>query len=888
MGIVCRPLLLYNEFLPAEISEREKDWDYQAFGHYDGISIGEKVVLKDMSDLSPLFKQGNIYETNGTYFTHVLWGFYGNGEEEEAFWRIDAPFIYVCLMQLSDDTKAALENRYNNTRKELQKTGVGCLLYHSLDNSDMVLVIKSETADDGFKIVNDLHYEQSRDCLKLRNTYSILGVRRSVIDSDINRVRDNDIVPMVELQIIEKDRERTELLYQKIKKQLNDNGYEDEVIWRKSVLGTEDDAIFMRNISWKTLLSFYKKGSGLLCNSNLCTQDYVYAVSTRILLKENKSSIKDTHEKMVIANVNMRRPFCDMLATFVKTTDSKKFSDAEKKNLLMLINAFRRFEYVNREERPFSDYNFFPLFLPFYQFIVLSSDKEKECVRYHYNFMKCMKLCTQNFVKPERIYSQITDFNIKYFDMPVKFITLYNSYIYAIKQVLNIRNEGDNEPATTYEFLICAGLNNDIEVMELFPCRENNTKRLFLIKTPEKYMYDIKSMLFALGHETAHFVGKKIRNREDRYKHVLAICARMTGLAMKGYYEHGEGLNGNVIKTENVKRFEEEVQAWIEKYISLNQEKSYLRNVNSYMGNESSEDSIEESRSFNKQYAYHAEVLRWNLSGSIKNVLSNRGIDLLSFMIDDEFKYVSGSEDEYEWELFYARMKNHLQDYIDAFCGVTVNPETSLSIEFILNNILYFMKECYADIICILLLNLSLEDYINSILALSEQKRESIEGFCQSKMMIRIALVHATMSQSLEDMPDCFRWDEEQYKKHEDWSDDCKELFETALNFVERYVYDGLANFEAGSFVKEPWLLFTDNYVLRQFVEYLYSCSKSFFREISRDDVWLKSARNLYRMQNETDVNVFFSKMLNLFLGYEDGVNDVMIKLTSDKMTEWI
>ncbi|MBR2409063.1 MAG: hypothetical protein IKB07_08965 [Lachnospiraceae bacterium] len=888
MGTVCRPLLLYNEFLPAEISDRERDWDYQAFGHYDGISIEGRVILKDMSDLSSLFEKSKDYETSGSYFTHVLWGLYGNEEEEEAFWRIDAPFIYVCLMQLSDDTKAALENRYNNTREELQKAGAGCLLYHSLDNSDMILVIKSETAEEGFKIINDLHYEQREDCLKLRNTYSIMGVRRNVIDSDINRVRDNDIVPMVELQVVEKNRECTELLYQRIKEQLRDKGYGDEVIWRKSVLGTEDDTFFMRNISWKAFLSFFKKESGLLCNSNLCTQNYAYAVSTRVLFKENKTIVEESQKKKTITNMNMERPFCDMLASFVKATDSKVFSDVEMKNLLMLINAFRRFEYVNRDERPFSDYTFFPLFLPFYQFIVLSSGKERECVRYHYSFMECMKLCTQNFVKPERIYSQITDFNIKYFDMPIKFITLYNSYIYAIKQVLNVRNVEDARPATTYEFLMCAGLNDDIEVMELFPCRENSTKRLFLIRTPEKYMYNIKAMLFALGHETAHFVGKKIRNREGRYKHILTICARMIGLAMKGYYEHGEEISGSVIKAENVKKFEEKVKKWIDAYISLNQNEQYLRNVNSYMGNESSKDSIEESKGFNKQYEYHAEVLRWNLSGSIKNVLSDRGIDLLSFMIDDEFEACYGSDDEREWEVFYTRTKSHLQDYINAFCGVTVNSETTLSIEFILNNIFYFMKECYADVICILLLKLSLEDYITSIMTLSEQKRESMRGFCQSKIMIRIALVYATMSQPLEDMPDCFRWDEEQYKNHKEWSKDCKELFETVLGFVENYIYDGYADFKTADFVKEPWLLFTDNYVLRQFVDYLYSCSKSFFREILKDDVCLKTARNLYQMQNETNVNVFFSKMLNGFRWYEEGVNDVMTELASGKMTEQI
>ena len=40
MAIVCRPLIIYNEFLPAEI-KGEREWEYQAFGHHDGIKIGD-------------------------------------------------------------------------------------------------------------------------------------------------------------------------------------------------------------------------------------------------------------------------------------------------------------------------------------------------------------------------------------------------------------------------------------------------------------------------------------------------------------------------------------------------------------------------------------------------------------------------------------------------------------------------------------------------------------------------------------------------------------------------------------------------------------------------------------------------------------------------------
>lgn len=144
----------------------------------------------------------------------------------------------------------------------------------------------------------------------------------------------------------------------------------------------------------------------------------------------------------------------------------------------------------------------------------LSRQNEDVFSNYYYDFMNGMKLCTQNFTKPDRVYSLITDFNMRYFDVPSKLVTLYSAYIYYLKNALN------SHPKFQYEFLVCPGVNNKTQVKELMP-RESPTQRLFFVEIPEQQVYYPKRMLIILGHETAHFVGRNLRLRKERLQALI-------------------------------------------------------------------------------------------------------------------------------------------------------------------------------------------------------------------------------------------------------------------------------------------------------------------------------------------------------------------------------
>ena len=46
MSLFCREIMLYNEFVPA-LEPEKHNWEYRAYGHYDGIGIGKKIEFQN-------------------------------------------------------------------------------------------------------------------------------------------------------------------------------------------------------------------------------------------------------------------------------------------------------------------------------------------------------------------------------------------------------------------------------------------------------------------------------------------------------------------------------------------------------------------------------------------------------------------------------------------------------------------------------------------------------------------------------------------------------------------------------------------------------------------------------------------------------------------------
>lgn len=94
------------------------------------------------------------------------------------------------------------------------------------------------------------------------------------------------------------------------------------------MLGTEDEAIVITNISWRKLLPLYSKHNGLLCDS--CA-NYTSAISTKIMFHindDNAAVIKNMENNGEVNETKICDKMCKLINEIYKDcNDVRKISE---------------------------------------------------------------------------------------------------------------------------------------------------------------------------------------------------------------------------------------------------------------------------------------------------------------------------------------------------------------------------------------------------------------------------------------------------------------------------------------------------------------------------------------------------------------------------------
>lgn len=892
MAFICRPILLYSEFIPTITGTRT--WEYQAFGHYDGIDVKERVVLQDGSSYEKLFQIYREYEEElNSYFTQMLVGFYEDEKAECAFWNEEAPILYLTLLQIKgmDKTSVAECAKYLMSENYIKETICDCGLkegqdaikvqaYFSLDNSELLLAIKCYYPSTGAAMINNLHQKSLvHNKLCIRNSYSILGIKRTVIEAEKMPDGFSEEIDMVELRLIQRKSNAIDELHDVITEKIKKDNLHTQVTARM-LFGTEDGTIFIEKIPWNRLLPFYRMGTGELCNSNKISKRYAYAISTKIMFpfsdntkERGKSDInvslkrKDSDAQPMNDEENTDQSFCSFLskkveAIYQKATVVKNFG--EQKNLMMFIEALQRFEITDDEKNPFTDYNIYTIYLPFYMFLRLRKEACNGNTECYYEFMKSMNLRTQNFVKPDRVFSQITDFNMRYFDIPLKLITIYSAYVYYMKKALN------TEKKKEYEFLICPGEDDRMEVKELF-CHELDEGRLFLIKMPENQTYAVKHMLIMLGHETAHFVGTELRQREERKKHIIKMCARIVVLAMHNYISYYNGCDMRENLESEWGALEENMCKWLPVYLNRNEDDEYLKKYQyqSYL-----QGVTQKNVEYNKKNGAHAEVLQMNLVQAVWEMLSERGEQLFGFVFAEEYR--RKEKENVDYDSFFSERKKELWWCIDMFLASAKMRKRAMTIEEALNNAVYLVKECYADMLCILTLHITPKDYFRSFVEEFKAAQKSVKDMEATVLIARVAVVCVVMStqnRKNSAVGWSYYWKDEDLKIIENETDELYVFEQTVLCFMEDYIKESKAIKTAEEVADAVDIVF-DQKILLEVIKYLLKCREKYenLMENRRKQEYVEQVQKFLIMAQEQNAIGFFGRMAKLLTDYKSAV----------------
>ena len=872
---ICRPITFYNNFVPPSTAVQE--WKYEALGYYDGIDIDENIISHtDGFNLKILWEnlEKKAGKLSGRYNAQTLYAFRAEDEStkisDRIFWEDEVqgediiyPFLFIMMVRLNLPA-----NKVKMVREKIEDTeydsDLKAITYLSLDNNDMIVVLKSKTYGAAAEFIDCFHKgyteNNSQQQELIYDSFSVGGIRKQYINSlNISGSDNSSVIERICIRAIGKIPGAMEAMKEGLK------GYfGSERVDSYPVLGCEDEVFLLNNVSSSKFWKLYQDSTGMLSNSNEeIYQKSVYGMTTLILQSRKKFMPMECMESMHGEKQQKVKKMCEDLRRNLLGIELKDTMRGRMylKATLQIINALQKYE-----DMEYADYTYIILYHPMKMLLKLIKEEKEhrkqgegepiENLQQISDFFYAINLLAQNSIRLERQFIQSVDLNARIYEAPVQLNAFYASYFSLLKDILNRGvEEGD------YEFMICPGMAEYLNVRRVLPSASRKN-RLLLVEIPEHQIYDVRNQLMVMAHEAAHFVGRDIRHRTERYEMMLKAIVK----SVSTFLVLDEGMNPYCTE-KLIENFEREYLLELKEAI-----KEY------YAGIEKDNIRITQDR-------YHTEYMREDLWICAQSVLI-KNEDLLDRIGKDAFeKFGRDAElqnlDAEKKLQEFRRFKSEFSENKKSFLMRTTVPEVTLSDECCINNIvdsnIHFMKEAFADSISVLLLQLSPEEYIESLLSSSEQIGK-LQGHIRT-IEWRIALV-SMVAPIYCDKGHRKLWETEQLRSVAEKSEnnELKHLLTRVIGLLENYVLGVKSIFEIyeeDEKREDDERLFGERRAINRlynrklrdiFIEYLKLCCKMF--EDKEQKIYLK--------EDLAQLRKIWDKLKNI-----DNIEDYIIHIRS-------
>ncbi|MDD6072039.1 MAG: hypothetical protein PUC12_14710 [Clostridiales bacterium] len=761
---VCRAITFINYHIPIR-------WDsnisvqYSTVGFFDGLFTKRININYEEDDLKPLWQHTSrlTAENEGYYSYQNIFGFSRdtwNNISDEIFWNKstdeDYPLTFVVFLQIRDYLTDAhtIESQcraFSNVIDEKLR-GIGkAYTYGTIDKNDFVVCIKSKKYENAVGAIKALHDAG----VNVVYSYTIFSVNNEVLknlNEDKYRYLSDEIIPSICLKGIvnsfetgssialdRKYRQFCDILIQRLygdddpSKKIEED--KNKVLY--DILGDNDFRLIARNVPLRKILREYAPG-GILCYTEQVFPYYLFSSSLVLnTCTGKKEEIEDSEIKNAIEM--MRREFtchmCDNLSEQMEgilEVVKKKSLKKEDRVISICQAIFQLLQSLKvLEEAPTKKYDFYSLYLPLESLVqILESkihDPDIGNVKMIYEFIHKISMTLHGTLRTDIQFFQIRDFNVIVHYAPAKIRAFYALWAMKIRDFYKkFVLEGQSSPHE-YSFILAPGMYKGTAVRQLFE-NSQEEKRLMLITLPERHIYSPRWITIVLAHEVSHFVGSGIRNRKERHTVWLRLIARILELELQALFyrellciSHTEVMSAYKKNPDLLTQIEDQLIKTEEKIRRENEDKKeYI-----FHSKQSIEIIMESYRKF---LVYYIEQILTNFSCNIK------------YFISDSRKKNSIKASEEDIRIVCNRATEDMK----LFC----NEIGKVVFAKILNLFHVLTSETFADIMAILTLELSLEDYIRSFLKteLGEHEGEIREDNTITFIDVRIAIVVETIS----------------------------------------------------------------------------------------------------------------------------------------------
>ncbi len=888
MQNICRPFVLYNDFLPPG-SEIHETWDYLAFGYYDGLSVGENLFSQNDCSFNRLwdYEKKQLKNLKGKYSEKILFGFRNEYQtdpprsRDSEFWiqaKKEAtayPFIFLTLLQVKTTSpEMNLQNRRNLEDALSSPGNMQAISYLTLDSSDIILILMCKRYRDGAGILDRFHREEENSPLKtcglnLSYSFTIAAIQRHQLNYNIESLASSqkENLHKAYIYIIERKPGSIDYVREEIGQQMTELTAEDKKnhLRKESVLGCNDEVIVIEDVPWISFLRLFQDLTGVLNNSSAIYQENLVGATTIIALPQEpcirKTDSQDNKEdgKNITGQVPLLSEKLRKMIGQLNSGNLRQFEDLNR-YLYQITNSLQKFE-----KSAFPDYILISAFLPLNMVMKIAENRDKKTeARFFdsfYEFIKGLNVYVQNATHSDRQFTQTLNFDIKIYCAPVKITAFYNAFIYRLKRHLS--DSCTDEIKHTYEFLTCLGVADNLKVLELFK-NVVDTQRLFLVNIPEHQAYNPKQMLVMLAHEVGHFVGQTVRDRERRLKHARIIMAKMLVVYFRDFLRQEitdenewQSLQTDAFLTE----LEKSLRKQIEVYLNKLEDREYLTTVK-FVGINSEEDVTDFLRKY-KKYKTYSHLLTVTLTDSCVSILEEQQELLFGYLLEKDFLYWLEREPSLADYIKRKREHGFLKAGIELARTSAWN-RNELSMASISRDMMYLFKECVADLISIWTLKLSMYDYLQVLMQNAEdQGRAALDvlNYLRSSMIVFCMSYRKTNPKS-PDAEAClwsFNKLEDDVINHESRPPQKILIAETIIyHIIDQYLTkrtnpsniqsDAIMEFE-NQFAASRYRVFRDTEVLMEFEKYLLASRDNLASYDNSEDQ--QSIRKIYQLFQE-------------------------------------
>lgn len=839
MRNICRPFTLYSDFLPPAKTSRE--WQYLAYGYFDGVNIGDNLFEDGKWNFEKMWRYSEAEKPHldGSYTERTIFGFRTEEEgcrEDMQFWKgVESekyPFLFLILIQneISGENLTELCNSRRYLEESLSANkGVSAISYLTLDSSDLLLVLACEEYCAGTKLIDSFHTGDGSSLLcqsgwNLYYSYTIPAVRKSFLNYTDKIAGLKGCLDSVYIHIIEKRPGGIKDVYDVLRnKWPGKAGKETE---KKAVLGCNDELIIMKEVPWSIFLTFYQDNTGVLNHSSSAYQENIIGVTT-ILGEEGKErgdtekNRRNNGDKIITISGSLRKECKEF-----KLDNESGRGRMVRKEILSVLNSLEKYE-----KAPFRDYIFASALQPMKMLVTMVKEADKkeneDKYDYFYAFLTSFNMYAQNSMRSDRQFTEVPDFNIRIYETPAKMNAFYNAVIYNLKLLLN-KLGMNGRKRHEYEFLTCPGVANSMQVREIYP-ELIEDKRLFLVDIPEKQVYSPWLMFIMMAHEVSHFVGRGIRQRDFRYK---CLVGMISDVIIRYLYEK---LSKNIGDAEHFdeithletggnywEALENEIVQQLERYMKWEKEDEFIeeRFEKSSLERENGKEYWKKRIAL---YGYHSDMLKRLMLEHLCLVCQERKMYLYLPKREYIYQLKKGKNGE-QARKDEERLADNLQNWLLEFCQFSEWNPSEWGACAVIDKYIYLLKECFADLGAVMLLDLSVEEYLKAILLGAYDQGIDIETLTkQTEGIIRGTLVCLCMISDEEDCPR--KWTFEEVFEIIEQEGDTSKLADALWKKMRIY---------GENYVKKSWEVQGDaqityhSSVLEKALRYLVKCRKDF------------------------------------------------------------